>query len=277
MQLFRRAWQVSVGTLGLGALDIRFRVKRSLRWYPSTAEITAINLTREHRQEVAHARYAPVVLEAGYVSGRAVLFRGTVRRIVTTREGGDWLTTITCGDGEHTVQTSRTRRSYARDTQVPTVIQDLARDLGVGIGNAVQMFTAARLGRVGTAFPSGTVLSGSAARELDLLARSCGLEWSIQDGNLQVLRRGEPLNRTAVRLTPSSGLLDTPVAGQVWAINAVVHAKALLIPDLLPGRLVVLDQTQGATGTYRIQTVTYVGESAGVDWHAELELWRRRE
>jgi hypothetical protein len=95
--------------------------------------------------------------------------------------------------------------------------------------------------------------------------RSLGLTYSIQNGVLQVLRRGQALQNTAVRLVPGSGLVDYPSR----SADGKVLAKCLLIPDIYPGRKVSFD-VPGLSGFFRIREAKYTGDTAGQDWYASI-------
>jgi hypothetical protein len=115
---------------------------------------------------------------------------------------------------------------------------------------------------------TGYVASGDAVSQLDRVCRSCGLEWSVQDNQLQLLERGKALQEDGIVLAPGSGLLESPELGK----GGVVRCKALMIPGLYPGRRVEL-RTQHVRGVYRIETTHHKGGfDAGDDWGAELEL-----
>jgi len=266
MRLFRRAWTVSVGTLGLSAFDLRFEVRRTLSSKPNTAEIELYNLSETSRGQIAQAADGLVRLEAGYEEGKTLLFSGALREAKSTHEGVDWITKVSARDGGAQIRQARVLRSFGANARVEDVVKTLAETLGVGVGNASDALRAATLDRVGAYFPEGTVLSGSAATELDHLTRSVGLTWSVQDGVLQLLTRGRALQGQAVRLTSDTGLVDTPTVSR----GGKVQAKALLIPDLTPGRRVQIE-SRTVTGVYRVAAVAYRGETRGQDWYADLE------
>lgn len=268
--LFGRVCRLSIGSLGLEGFDVTFRVKRSLWSFVNSAEISVYNLSLEHRNQIylnaRRRRFDVVRLEAGYKDATWLLFRGDVRVAKTDREGPNWITRITAADGMRGVQTGRVYRSFAPGATVDTVLRALADALGVGVGNAADAVRQASLNRVGDRFPSGTVLAGSAARELTRLTASAGLEWSIQDGVLQVLPVRGSLRTTALRLTPSTGLLTPPITG----INRLTTFQAALLPDLVPGRRVVTAETEGSRGDFTIVSAEYTGATAGEDWTASL-------
>jgi hypothetical protein len=265
VRLFDRAWRVSVGTLEVSALDLSFEVARTLTSKPNTLELTIYNLSERQRTEIAAARGALVRLEAGYADGTTLLFVGTLREARSERVDTDWVTKVSGRDGGDRIQRARVLRSFAPDTTVEAVARALADSLGIGAGNAAEALRGAALDRVGRAFPEGTVLSGASAQQLTTLLRAAGFEWSVQDGVLQVLARGRALARSAVLLTPDTGLLDSPTVSK----SGKVTARALLIPDLVPGRQVEI-RSASVRGVYRIASAGYAGDTRGEDWHADL-------
>lgn len=288
MRLFGRRWRVQVGELVSTDLDIKFKVTRQHATRPGTAEVSIFNLTPAHRSEILkspRARHwllnAPgqadtpgqpgtvVEIAAGYGNDAPTIFRGTLRRVTEAREGNDWITTITAGDGAYAIRSARVRRSFAADTQLGTVIRALADAMEVGYGNLDEVLPSAQFERVGALFPEGTVLHGNAADELTGLCRSAGLEWSVQDGHLLVLQRGAAIRRQSVLLSPDTGLVGSPERNG----RRRAKAKALLIPDLVPGRIVDL-RSEIVAGEFRILHAEYTGDTRGGDWYAALDMTR---
>lgn len=96
------------------------------------------------------------------------------------------------------------------------------------------------------------------------LCRSAGLEWSIQDGCLQLLNIGEALSTNeAIQLDSSTGLIGSPSVDS----QGVLEFTTLLIPGIAPGVLVDMDSLF-VKGGYRIEKVRYQGETVGQDWYA---------
>lgn len=270
-RLFKRKARVRVDTLVLENLDVAFDVTRSLKPEPNTAELKIWNLAEERRSQIESLASVPVIIEAGYESGTSVIFHGDLRNAKTTREGPDLITSIESGDGEHAHRRARVNRSFSSGTPLSSVLDHLVRAMGVGVGNAAEAIRAAELEGAGRLFREGVVLSGGAAVELDTLLRSCGLEYSIQDGALQVLTRGRPLAGTAVLLSPDTGLIESPTKELDEQRRPFVSAKCLMIPDIVPGRLVRL-QSAGISGQFRVEKAKYSGDTAATDWGIELDL-----
>jgi len=211
-----------------------------------------------------------VRLEAGYDEAMPIIFQGDGRRIDIQRDGADWITKVTAGDGEHALRTARLGRSFAPDTAISTVVQHAAQTMGLGVGNVLDQLRGRGLDRLGDVFPGGVVLHGLAEVNLRMLLDSTGLSWSVQDGVLQAIPRGGALSRSAVVLSADHGLVDSPEVGK----NGVVTAKALLIPDLVPGQLVQLE-SQIVSGLYRIEKAEYSGETRGNDWYVQMDMRAR--
>ena len=107
-----------------------------------------------------------------------------------------------------------------------------------------------------------------AQRELDRLCKTLGYDWSIQDGQLQLLGARDTIEPgDAIVLNPASGMIGTPEPGE----NGIVEVRSLLIPQLSPGRRVKLEAA-AIQGNYRVEKVVYQGDTRGQDWYADLEL-----
>jgi hypothetical protein len=147
------------------------------------------------------------------------------------------------------------------------VLRALAESLGVGLGNSAAALLDPKTLRGGSSeFVSGTTVSGFAAEELTTLLRSVGMEWSIQDSELQLVGIGQPMPGEAVVLSPSTGLVGSPEPGQ----KGVVRCTTLLIPGLQPGGAIQIESEE-VRGLFRIERADYVGDKSGPDWYAHLE------
>lgn len=269
-ELFRRTYAVQVGTLRITDLDVAFSVTRSLKREPNTAELSIFNLNETHRQQIREERVLPVQIEAGYGGNNALIFLGDLRDAHTERDGPDLVTMLSSSDGGRRTRGGRVNRSYGPNTSLRTVILGAAEALGVGLGNVEEAAARADLEGAGRLFSEGVVLSGNAAAELDGIMESSGLEYSIQNGQLQVLDRNQFLRGTAVRLTSDTGLIGSPSE----ASDGVVTAQCLMIPDVFPGRRVQFDSRE-VSGFFRVEVASYAGDSAGEDWGIEIECKRQ--
>lgn len=278
--LFRRDWRVQVGELVVRRpLRVQFDIERATRVRPNPATVRLYNLTREHQALVEAAREGVVVVEAGFVDNLSQIFGGRVVRaraggrsgarqpVKVEHDGPDVVTIVEALDGGIEYRSARVTRSYQAGVSVTTVLRDCAAALGLGEGNLPEVERLAALAGGQTTYPEGTVLDGQASAELTRILASYGLRWSAQHGTVQVLRRGSALQTQAVRLHASTGLLGTPEV----AANGQVTVRALLTPELWPGRRVVLD-AERVQGRLTIASLKIEGDSHGDTWQATCRL-----
>ena len=265
--LFDRRAELRVEDLVIDGLRFAFKVERTLRPTPNKAEITITNLNATHRAQLESAGGVRASLSVGYRDGMHTIFDGDLRNVVSTLEHPAWTTKLDGADGGTAIRTARTGRSYRPGTTLSTVFGDLADAMGVGRGNVAEVVSAAVLSSGGSTFVDGTVLEGRVARELDQLCASCELEWSVQNGALQLLPLGRALAGTALVISPDTGL----VGGISREKRSAIKFKTLLIPDLFPGRLVRPDTTTIRGGDFRVVRVAYSGDTHGADWYCEAQ------
>lgn len=266
--LFDRKVRVQVDEYVIEELDVAFEITKSLSSKtPNSAEMRIWNLNAEHRKRLQELEKVYVSLEAGYVGGTSLLFRGDLRDVLSTREGSDWITTITSDSGR-LARKRRILKSFAPGATVENVLNAAAKAMGVRLGNTAAKTVSAKIqGTQASKFFNGYALAGAIEGELDRLARSCGLEWSVQDDELQFLDQGMPLQELGIELSPDTGLIGSPEPGN----KAITEARCLMIPDLFPGRRIRIT-SEHVTGIYRAETTKHVGDTAGRDWYVDLEL-----
>jgi hypothetical protein len=267
MPLFQRQIAVTVDTVRVTDLDMSFNVTRSLSREPNTAELNIWNLRESTRQTIQSKSRVRVKIEAGYAEQQLTsIFDGFVEDVHTLRDGPDNVTTIRTSDGGRKQRRARTNRSFGRGARVERVLRRLARDLDVGQGNINEAVANGSFEGLGREWANGTVVSGNAAEELSRILTSAGFDWSIQDGNLQILARQAAVQGTAVLLTPDTGLVETPTVDP----DGIVTAKMLLIPDVFPGRKLNIISRE-FDGIFRAKKCEYIGDTAGNEWFIEVE------
>lgn len=276
-RLYLRRYELQIGTRKIRDLSVGFRVAKSVKREPNTAEITVRNLSREHRREIEQARGLRVQLAVGYQGvDLHTIFRGDIQNAATPRggyvtsaaTGAEIETSIEAMDGGRSYTAARVSRSFAPGTPVVTVLGAAVDAMGIGRGNLAD-FASSGLEGAGSVYREGATLSGPAVREVDGIVRSMGLRWSVQNGVFQLLRRGRPLEAGSVRLAEGTGLIGAPAVDA----NGDVTATALIIPGLDPGRKIVLD-SETISGGFEVRRVEYEGETRGDPWYAQLTLRR---
>lgn len=252
MANFFRAYRLTVGSVQIDALGgvgstsmrIAFQVERDHKRTANNCECAIWNLSQGSREALAKLDVVPVQIEAGYADDTGVVFLGDLRSARSRRDGPDIITRVSAGDGESKLRTARISRTFARGTPIGDVIGQLGRALGVSPGNLSQ-FAGARLANGSNVLARALTINGAVADELERLTRSCGLDWSVQNGVLQIRDAtvGPVGTERGPLLSASSGLIgeveteratetkDGLVKGQT-----VVSGRCLMRADLVPGR-----------------------------------------
>lgn len=285
--LFGRTYRIEVDGLGVEGLRCGFTIERDLTKNPNSCELGLYNLSRDTRERLHKLAKVPVSVSAGYEdTGNTLLFRGELRESFSRpdSDGCTWVTILRAGDGDKS-RKARSKKGIRPGVSLDRVIGDMARDLGVGIGNAgaevIRQLKSADFSAegLGTAFAGGFTVSGSTSAQFEKLMSSTGNTWSVQDGELQVIPRGKVLGVSAVVLNSSSGLEGSPSVDE----HGVLHFRCRLIPGLQPGAPIIVESyEQGGrvlkggrrvptTGTWQITKLRALGDSWGPDWSYEGE------
>lgn len=267
VELFGRVAILTIGTVEIRDLRISFSVEASIKPQPNKATIQVYNLNPDHQSQIEQLGSVPVRLDVGYLGGTQTIFLGDLRTCPTVKDGPDLITVVESGDGEKAVQTSRVSVSVAKGTNTDKVLKDVALAIGVDPGNLEDAARKIRTAFPGSGgiFPAGTVLTGSAAREMSSICKSLNLEWSIQKGKLLILERGKALEAEAVSLSKYSGMIGAPTVDN----KGILSVSSLMNPEIFPGRLLVLDGDR-LQGQYRIEDCAYTGDTRTNDWRIDM-------
>lgn len=283
MNLEDRFWEISVGTkkiastssAGSRPLNVEFEVTKSLDREPNRAVVKVANLARSTREGLEAEEEPELQISVGYqdVGLQDTIFVGDCQDIYSVRDGADVTTIVESEDGGRSYRSARLAMSFPPGSSLATIISTIASAMDVGIGNALAIAATAVLPSGSAAFLSGLAIEGPAWRSLDTVCRSANLRWSVQNGVLQLRRRRQPAEITAVLLSPGTGLVESPSRGakDPRTGDISISAKSLLIPGIYPGKTLVL-QSSTVTGNYMCHSVRYTGSTVSNDWYAEMEL-----
>lgn len=257
---FQRSCRVTIGTVQIVGLATRFEIKKNLKNQPNEANIRILNLQTSTRKAIESAKSLPCKVEAGYGTDLHTLFSGNVRRKYSVVDGNDIITTIATGESDVAYTTQRLSLQLPKSSKPKDILTAVGQLMGVSEGNVANVVANGRT------TGSATQFHGNANATMTQVARASGLEWSIQNGALQLLPIGKTLPSTQiVQLTPTSGLVGSPSVDN----KGVMKARALIQPGLLPGRGVSV-QAFGVKGTFRIEEVVFTGDTWGVEWYADI-------
>lgn len=275
-RIFQQQCRVTVDGFAVESLRVGFTIERDLTPKPNPAEVSIYNLARGTREKLHGREGVPVVVEAGYEGSRlTVCFAGDMREAFSTpQDDGSWVTVLRAGDGDK-ARKARGAHGQRPGVDIDRVVSDLAKDLGVGIGNvATEVKALLKSGDVsaeglGTVLAKGFSGGGATSAQFDKVMRSLNLEWSVQDNELQAIKAGQVVGTTAVFLSEGTGLQGSPSVDA----KGVMQCTARLVPGLIPGHPLQVESVvlkSLGVGVWRIEKVRYTGDTYGRDWSAQL-------
>lgn len=259
---FLRNARLIIGQLDVSALDISFEVTRTGKAKPNTADISVYNASEKTRNEWKTVKNPTVRLDVGYADEYATIFRGAADFVMSAKKDADIETTIRAGDGEKELRAARIAKQVPEKVKPEEILRVVAETLGVKPGNLNSAIAKLARRGLGSMFSAGAALSGASADIMDRVCASYGLEWSVQDGALQILERDTAVDgKTVIKLSSDTGLTGSPTVDS----KGVVSFECLLNPLLKPGCVVVLE-SMFVRGGFRLTDVKHSGDTFGGKW-----------
>lgn len=290
---FNRDYRLLVGHKGQNGVEIvppmriTFDINKDTSKDPNTIQIRVWNLAKDTRDAIEEPD-AVAALYAGYADedGALLTAYGTVIDAWTYFDGPDVVTELTVLDGYAEIRDTVVSLGYGPGVKASTIARDLARQMGLRLNMADDV--------PDRVWQNGYSYYGAARVALHKIVHGTGLEWSIQNGELQIIPRLGTTTRQAFVLAADSGLIGYPermrkgarekarVKDQRTGDNKdIVSAKqqidgwkvrSLLLPTLNPGDLVKLE-SRTVEGWFRIESLRHSGDWGGPgDWQTDLEL-----
>lgn len=302
MALFERISELEIGQSGgkgilIKDLRFSFNIEKTSSETLNNSKVKIYNLNRESRKLIEIPNNV-VILRAGYVqdSGAIQIFTGSVRRALTSREGVDWITDIELDDGLLAYRDSKVSISFAPGVTGRNVLANIASRFNLPVKTLPNDIPNKQ-------YPSGFSFVGRVRDGMTKVCDYLGLEWSIQNQEVQVMKKGGTLRNTAILISPDSGLIGSPTLeaktmtdkdaakrGINTDMKGVIKrtsekddgikqrleiqgfkVKTLLQPSLQCGQIVKL-KAEGVDDFLKIEKLNHVGDYYGSDWYTELSL-----
>lgn len=265
-------WRFGNTIAAQSALRVAFEVKRDSLQTPNTGKITLYNLNPQLRASITEGWQ--VTLSAGYSGFVDQIFSGEVASasasrgasetmtVSTTRQGPDIATQLQAIDGGTSLLNASFNRAYPAGTTLAHILKDVGKAMAVQPGVAV--------GVPNYALTRSQTLSGGCTQVLHALLDRHGIEFSVQNGKLNMIPKGQNLGKTAVVVSQNSGMINVPSS-----TSAAAKFESLLNPMLVPGQLAeIQSQSAQASGYYTVRTATFEGDSHGDAWKVTCECER---
>lgn len=266
----REAWAV-VNDVEVRGLRLVFKAKKTKKPDPNNLDLKIYNLAPATRAKLTAAATPPVVLVAGHAGAPQVIFSGEARTIDHVRDGPDWVTHVQSGDGEQAFSQFGAA-SFGPGAQLADIVEQLAGQAGIAAKDAVAQLRRGDLKGGSKTFLQGFTAAGRSVLDLDRVLKAAGVEWSIQDGVLQLVNPGEATQEEAFVLSAETGLLGSPDHGAPGKKGEppLLKARCLLNGGIKPDRAIRLEAVS-RQGFYRVETVEHAGDTHGQDWTTTIE------
>lgn len=257
-------------------LRIRFDINKNLFGASANhSKIEIFNLSVLSRQNIK--KQYLVQLIAGYSnvlggdSMAEILFTGNVFYAKSVRSQADIITELECLDGGSAIAMSRINKSYS-NTPLINILSDIAKAMAV----VTPYQPAAVMAGISLGIPNPTlpsfVADGPCRDVLNTLLDSQGLQWSVQNGVLNIVPKTGYNGNTAILVSSQTGMIGVPSLNNQYTVFT-----SLLNPKLVPGALISLVSTSNPAlnGYFKIQNAHYEGDSHGDKWQVTCECTKQ--
>jgi hypothetical protein len=244
----------------IDALKVTFDIEKTIDNRPNPGKIIIWNLSKENQKRILSGDYHLVKFHAGYDTLR-LIYAGDIVQKRIRREGLDMVMELACGDG-HT--------DY-REASIAMTIAAGATDADI-IQTAALTMTHTKTGTIdkmpSRALPRAKVLVGNTREVLSKIVKNADAHWSIQDGELMVLRPDHILAGDVILLSEETGMIGSPED-----TDNGLALSCLLNPALRIGGLVrVESMIVSYNGDYKIAHIQHSGDSHGGSWISKLTV-----
>lgn len=245
-----------------------------------------------------------VIIRAGYKQngGAAPIFTGTAFRSLTIQDGDDIVTELELRDGAIPLRDAKISVSWPPNTAARTVLYGVAGNFGFPLKvNDADIPDRQYVG--------GFAHTGRAREAMDKVCNFIGMEWSIQDNEIQVIKKGGTTGGVAVVLSKDTGMIGHPRReaktmtekaaakdgvkyGQKGIVRTVIdiedptaklkektmlevqgyRVKSLLNHMIYPGSYVQLSSRGVKDEFFRVEEARYTGDTHVGEWVVEALL-----
>ena len=242
-------------------LFVSFDIEKTSEKTPNKARIQIHNLNQTSRSTLQQ-RDVFVRLDVGYAGQFDEIFSGNMFKGKSERTANEWITTLETGDGQEAFK-SQVNTSLGPGTTSQQVVDTLAAALGAGIGAIKGLAT--------DIFQNGIVLTGDVEARMDEIMDKQGLEWSIQDGKLQILPPDEPSEELGILISPNTGLIGAPIEREETdAAGKFIEFASLLRPQLKPGVAIQI-ASRDVNGIFKIRKANMTGDNKLGEFESRCE------
>ena len=250
-------------------LRMKFQIERSVKPDPNACTLEIYNLSRTTRS-LCKQKPLTVWLDAGYDNRLKQLFTGDCHFAFSRLDKPEWITKLQLRDGGAAYDSARHNVTYGAGIPVGKILADLAgkMDLSVDAGQAKVLAK-----YLNQQIPGARCYQGTVRDQLTQLLSPFGIQWSIQNSKL-VLLRDVDTTGFAFEISQRTGMIGSPE----WSTPKndgkpnQIRVKCLLSPEIVAGsQIQIVSVAEGSSGSFRVQKVVHRGDTHGEEWVTEIE------
>lgn len=238
---------------------IAFNIELTSEGNANVGTISIYNLNETSRALIETDK-VKMTLMAGYGPKPPVIFTGEVDgdRTKSEKNGPDIISTLESGDGRFSLKNVVINKTFAPGISLERVLEDVRKQMDIpGDFKGIQS----------EKFIQGLSLSGSPKEILDKLTQKQDLEWSIQNGVLEIKKKGNSIIEERVDISKETGLISIPKK-----TNEGVEFTTLLNPQLRPGRPIKLTSSfLKGDSFFIVRKVQHQGDNFQGPWNTFIE------
>jgi hypothetical protein len=271
--------------LDLSQMHFTFSIKQWTTQTPNICEIRVWNLANDTAQQI-QKEFTQLVLNAGYEgTGVNTIFNGNIVQVRRGREDpADTYTDITCLDGDIAYTWGIVSLTLNSGKDMRQRMDAIAQSMGLKIGYIGSLPPHAQV------LPRGSTLFGMARDHMTAQAKAGNMNWSIQNGELEIVAFDSYKPLEAVELNSKTGLIGYPEQTQdgirvKCLLNSKLEVNCLIkitnpefirelevqvtpeteIQNAAPNRPAIND-----AGQYRILVLEHTGDTRGNQYYSDM-------
>lgn len=243
---------------------IQFEAVKSIAGYGlNKLNAKLFGLSERNREyfvkDAEQRKFLRLELSAGYRGNVKKIFTGDLHRGSNKLTKNGFETVFECFDGGFDYINSYTARTVVgKQNTVNAILQDMPNTDKGRVGDFPQLVRP-------------KVLMGASSK---LLEDFVGPDerFYIEDGRVNIIKNGEVVTTLIPAVNSRTGLIGTPERE-----FSQVTFETLMNPSIVPGGRVQLESTVAAhlNGTYRVDSMTYTGDTEGNDWKQKVTTFLR--
>lgn len=249
-------------------LHVSFQFQRSELQAANTGKVAIWNLNDDHLA-VLNEPDCYLIFRAGYGNRLPKVFSGVVSYSTTTTDGADRKTEIEIIDSLIEMRDTYVSVCYNGIVSWRKIFDDVAAQMGIAITYSYNVKF--------TSVSNGFSFVGPAKEILEKGCDSCNLEWSIQNGILQIKQPGDVMSKEVYLLSPDHGLIGIPSSvvisqDQVTGKNSLGWDVVFLMNAAINIDDYVKLESKSISGYFRVYSMDITGDNLSGDWICKARL-----